>query len=225
MSVNSSSSTSRADQVRQRRTQKTQSRVVPARKTIPTAPQRSQPAAVRGLQSSGAIPLRKTTPMRVRKQYYYSLGATGAEIRLPAIPLINPGARLVSAALLLVSILALYTLAFGAQFEVPLFKVEGIQRLSYADIEAVLNLEGSQIIEFDPRKAAADLAKAYPELASIHISIGLPAEVNIQVVERQPIMAWEAGGDTIYWLDAEGVILPQRGDAGQLVQVESDQIP
>ncbi len=224
MSVNSSSSMSRAEQLRQRRSQKTQPRVTPVKKSTPVAP-RHQPAVMRGFQSSASIPLRKAKPMKVRKQYYYSLGANGAEIRLPAIPLINPGSRLVSAILLVVGLLALYMLGFGSQFEVSHFKVEGIQRLTYGEFEAVLKLEGSQIIEFDPQHATAALAKAYPELSSIHISVGLPAEVTIQVVERQPVIAWEAGGNTIYWLDAEGVILPQRGDAGELLWIESDQIP
>ncbi len=224
MSVNSSSSISRAEQLRQRRSQKTQPRGVPVKKTAPAAP-RHQPAVVRGYQATTSIPLRKAKPTKVRKQFYYSLGASGAEIRLPAIPLINPGARLISAVLLVISLLALYTIGFGSQFEVSNFKVEGIQRLSYGEFEAVLKLEGAQIIEFDPQQAAADLAKAYPELAFIDISVGLPAEVTIQVVERQPMMAWEAGGDTWYWLDAEGVILPPRGDAGELLQIESDQIP
>jgi len=228
MSVNSTSAINRAEQLRQRRAQKTTNRASAARKSVPvksTSGAKAGPSVLlKGYHASTSVPLRKIPPMRVKRQYYYPLGASGAEIRLPAIPLVNPGMRLVSAILLLLCAMALYTLGFSDQFEVQSFQVVGLQRLSYADVEAVLRLEGSQIIEFDPGKAREALIAAFPELASIDIQVGLPAEVIIQVVERQPVMMWDKG-DQVYWVDSEGVILPPRGEVQGLMRIESNMTP
>lgn len=228
MSVNSTSTLNRAEQLRQRRAQKTAGRASAARKSAPLkSPVGTKTAPSffsRGYQASTSVPLRKIPPMRVRRQYYYPLGSSGAEIRLPAIPLVKPGTRLISAILLVLCVMALYTLAFSDQFEVQSFQVTGLQRLTYADVEAVLRLEGSQIIEFDPRQAQDALRAAFPELASIDIQVGMPAEVTLQVTERQPVFMWDKG-DQVYWLDAEGVILPPRGDAEGLMRIESNITP
>lgn len=228
MSVNSTSAFNRAEQLRQRRAQKTTNRASAARKSVPVksppGTKTSPSVLLKGYHASSSVPLRKIPPMRVRRQYYYPLGASGAEIRLPAIPLVKPGMRLVSAILLVLCAIALYTLGFSDQFEVQSFQVVGLQRLSYADVEAVLRLEGSQIIEFDPSQAREALNAAFPELASIDIQVGLPAEVTIQVVERQPMFMWDKG-DQVYWLDSEGVILPPRGEAQGLMRIESNMTP
>ncbi len=228
MSVNSTSTINRAEQLRQRRAQKTASRASAARKAAPVKSSANTKAAasvfMRGYQASTNVPLRKIPPMRVRRQYYYPLGSSGAEIRLPAIPLVKPGIRLISVILVVLCAMALYTIAFSDPFEVQSFQVMGLQRLSYADVEAVLRLEGSQIVEFNPLEAQKALMAAFPELASVDIQVGLPAEVTIGVVERQPAFAWDKG-DQVYWLDAEGVILPPRGEAEGLMRIESNITP
>ncbi len=228
MSVNSTSAISRAEQLRQRRAQKTANRVSARRNSAPlksAVGAKTSPAILmKGYQASTSVPLRKIPTMRVRRQYYYPLGSSGAEIRLPAIPLVKPGMRLVSAMLAVLCAMILYTLGFSDQFEVQHFQVLGLQRFSYSDLEAVLRLEGSQIIEFDPLQARQALSAAFPELSFIDIQVGLPAEVTIQVVERQPLFAWDKG-DQVYWLDADGVILPPRGEAEGLMRIESNITP
>lgn len=224
MRANQTQSTSnRADALRQRRTQRSQERVVQTRKAASRAP-RSQPVIMRGFQASAAAPLPQARTNRVRKQYYYSLGSAGAEVRLPALPMISLGTRFLSAILVVFTLIALYALALGEEFEVRQFKVEGLQRLSYGDLEAVLSLEGSQVVEFDRQDAVQKLTRAFPELAAVSITIGLPAEVNIQVVERQPVLTWIAQ-DTTYWMDAEGYIIPPRGEVGELIHIGADVAP
>lgn len=228
MRVNTTSTLNRAEQLRQRRAQKSSNRTTAPRKTASpksaASSKQSPPILLRGYQASTSVPLRKIPPMRVRRQFYYPLGSSGAEVRLPAIPLIKPGTRLLSGALVIFCLLALYMLGFSDQFEVKTFKVSGVQQLTYSDFEAVLRLEGSQIVEFDPAAAKESLSTAFPELASIDIQVGLPAEVNIKVVERKPLFWWDNGGQG-FWLDAEGVILPPRGEVEGLMRIESNITP
>jgi len=217
------STPSRASQLRERRTQNSQERVSKARKASNRSP-RSQPVVIRGGFTGAAVPLRQIKSSKLRKQYYYTMGASGAEVRLPAIPWVKPGARLISLGLLVITALAIYLVAFSQEFEIRQFKIEGAQRLTYADFEAVLGLEGSPVVALDSRMATANLATAFPELASIEIIIGFPAEVTLRVVERQPVLAW-LGADTTYWMDPEGYILPPRGDGGDLLLVQGDGLP
>jgi hypothetical protein len=217
------SAPSRSDELRKKRTQNTQERVSKVRKSASRAP-RSQPVVIRGGFTSAAVPLRQPKGAKLRKQYYYSMGASGAEIRLPAIPLIKPGARLISFALFVLTALAIYMISFSQEFEIASYKIEGIQRLTYADFEAVLGLEGTPVVTLNNQTAVEKLAAAFPELASIEMVVGFPAEVNFNVIERQPVLAW-LGGEKTYWLDQAGYFLPPRGDAGELLFVEADGLP
>lgn len=220
---NDMDNTSRADLVRQRRMQRSQHNVSRARKAA-MHPIPSQPVIVRGSHPRATRPLKNSTQSRVRRQFYYTLGNTGAELRLPAIPFLRPDWRVISGMLTVVLLLALYALLSASQFQIQEYEVQGIQRLSYGDIEAVLGIKGSQIIEFDMAKAKNQLAAAFPELKDIQVLVGLPAKVNILVSERTPVVSWNTAEGS-YWIDAEGTILPPRGEPENLVQINTDGLP
>lgn len=214
---------SRADLVRQRRSQNSQQRVSRTRQNA-AHPVPSQPVIVRGTNPFAARPLKNSTQSRVRRQYYYSLGATGAEVRLPAVPFFRPDWRMLSGLLAVLLLLALYALTSAPQFQVNEIDVQGIQRLTASDIEAVLELKGSQIIQFNPTAAKQALAAAFPELTNISIKVGLPAHVVIQVTERVPVVSWNLA-DRSYWIDAQGYILPPRGEVTDLLQLTTNGLP
>lgn len=214
---------SRADLIRQRRATRSQTKVSNTRKAA-SHPVPSQPVIVRGSHATAARPLRNSTQSRVRRQYYYTVGSTGAELRLPAIPFIRPDWRYLSGLLTVLLLLALYVLATSPQFQVQQYEVQGIQRLTYSDIEAVLGLQGAQIIEFNAAEAQSSLAAAFPELKEIQVRVGLPAKVTFLVSERVPVVSWNAG-DQSYWIDAEGTILPPRGEVENLLQVSTTGLP
>lgn len=214
---------SRADLIRQRRAQRSQKSVSRTRQAA-SHPIPSQPVIVRGTHPTAARPLRKVAQTRVRRQYYYTLGNTGAELRLPAIPFIRPDWRFVSIIMSIAMILGLYGLATSPTFQVQQYEVQGIQRLTYGDIEAVLGLQGTRIIEFNSAQAVEKLAAAFPELRDIQINVGLPAKVTIQVSERTPVVSWNTAEGS-YWIDREGTILPPRGEVENLLQVTTNGLP
>ncbi len=220
---NTMESPSRADQLRQRRTQQNRERTTPARRPAARAAN-TPPVTVRSYQSTMATPLRQTRTNTVRKQMYYSLGASGAELRLPAIPLMSLGARALSAIVVGLVLLGIYVVAFSGEFAVNGLELTGNQRLTLNDFEATLGVTGEQVINLDPSEMTATLATAFPELASVQLEIGFPAKVIINVVERQPVLAWRAG-DTTYWLDENGYILPPRGEMEGLQTVDADALP
>lgn len=214
---------SRAELVRQRRAQRSQKTISQTRQAA-RHPIPSQPVIVRGTHPTAARPLRKAAQTRVRRQYYYTLGSTGAELRLPAIPFIRPDWRIISGLLTILLLLAIYGLASSPTFQIQQYEVQGIQRLTFSDIEAVLGLQGTRIIEFNPAAIKESLAAAFPELKEIQVRVGLPAKVTIQVAERVPVVSWNTA-DGSYWIDAEGTILPPRGEVENLLQVATNGLP
>lgn len=228
MSPSREQSTSRAEQLRQKRQQETQQRVQQAGRNITSQAVTARPVMARNNTATGR-PTGRTvgqTPARnVRKQVYYSLGAESAEIRMPAMPTVHLGWRLLSGTIVISMLVGLLAILTSAQFQVALPKTSGFKRVNANDIEAVVLLTGKSVFEVDPDKVMAEMSSAFPELKNVRISVGFPANVTITAVERKPILAWTQGDQT-KWVDAEGVIMPARGDAGsKLVTVRANAAP
>jgi cell division protein FtsQ len=237
MSSTSSStqSTTRANQVRQRRLQQSQSRMeninqrthTPAKSPAPKSPvAKSQPVVMRGAAPAArsARPVHQSTRGNVRRQYYYSLDASGVEVRLPAVPMINFGWRLVSGVLVMAMLVGIIMMLSSSMFEVTTLTISGLQRLSAADVEDALDLTGTTALDLNPQLMKAQVSALFPELTDVQVRVGLPAKVQISVRERQPIVAWQTSDQNV-WIDAEGVIIPARGDVSGLVTLQADGLP
>src|SRR5574340_1444063 len=170
---------SRSDLVRQRRQDRSSKRITQTREAVNRA-SNTPAVVVRGSTLNAARPIHQTSRSRVKRQFYYSIGASGAELRLPALPMISLGWKGMSAIIAVFSALILFTLAFSPQFQVSDIQVEGISRLTTGDIEAVLGARGMQVVAFDTQTARADLQRAFPELSAIKIHVGFPAKITIK---------------------------------------------
>ncbi|MGB9801298.1 MAG: cell division protein FtsQ/DivIB, partial [Thermanaerothrix sp.] len=148
----------------------------------------------------------------------------GAELRLPAIPLVNPGWRLLSGLIAVLMALILYTLLNAPTFQVHQIEVTGLQRLTPADLQAVLAISGKPVVTIDPQAIKVQLESAFPELKDIRIRVILPARILITLTERQPVLAWQVGNDT-YWIDPEGILIRPRGEVGDLPIVSANTLP
>ena len=215
-------SINRADKVRQRRNSRSQDRVVRAANLSHVHPMANPTVTVRG-RGMGS-PILKKSSTQTRRKYYVALDTAGTEWSMPAIPMIRPGWRLLSGLIVVAMIVMLVVVLATAAFQVKVTKIAGIQHLSQADLEAVLDLNGKSIVTVDPAALRANLEKAFPELSAVAITVSLPASVNIAVRERQPILAWNSK-DKLTWIDADGVLFAPRGDAGSLLTVFADGNP
>ncbi len=215
MSESSTRSHSRAEQLRQRRTGKPTEKTQFTSQTLRRAGQAAQiPQNQRVVTRAGVIgtPTRRPVPTQTRRQYYVALSTPGAEVRLPTMPLFRPSFRMISAAatfFLAVVILAMYNAPF---FKVENARLVGASRLTAEDINNTLDISGVNAITLVPATMEQDLKAAYPELSEVHVKVGLPANVTVNVKERQPVVAWQQDGQT-QWIDQSGVIFPARGEA------------
>lgn len=232
----------RADLLRKRRNQTSQERTTRTTprsastvrsQTIPqrsATPVRSQPVTQRrataptNTRNYRTVPVVQKARSNPRRQYYYTVGTTGAEIRLPAIPVVKFGPRLVSGLLAMLLVAALMMLLQSSTFQVSQVTVNGLLRVSGEEIAAILDMEDEAIFVFDQQKAYEQLSRAFPELSDLKISVGLPAAITVSAVERTPILTWNYEEQSL-WMDSEGVIFPVRGEFEGLPLISANSEP
>jgi hypothetical protein len=163
---------------------------------------------------------------RARRRYDVSLSVPGAEMRLPSLPQVNVGWRLASGVMVALLAFALYQLWNLPRFRVVQAQVNGLQRLTSSDVNAILGLEDTPIFTVDSSQLQKDLEDAFPEFSSVSVSASLPNKVVVTVQERVPILTWRQDGRTTL-VDANGISFPMRSanDALPSPQVEAFDAP
>lgn len=171
------------------------------------------PVMVRG--STAGLPLqrRRTNKTKARRRYDLSLSIPGAEMRLPALPQVAFGMRLISGVLVVGLAIMLYFLWNSTTFKVNAAEITGLQRLSVQDVTTVLDISGKPVFELSAASMEKQLEQAFPEFSSVSVQIGFPNEVRVSVEERTPILTWKQDGRTIL-VDANGMAFPQRELSG-----------
>jgi hypothetical protein len=167
---------------------------------------------------------RKLQATEGRRRHYLNLGDGGATLRLPALPNVHVGWRLISGALVAACALALFGMYSSAAFVVSRVELRGAQRVDANAINSALGISGASIFSIQPDKLYEILASQFPELEKVAVHVGVPGKVVVEVKEREPLVAWTQAGLTV-WLDAAGVaFIPQQDSAG-LIQVEALEPP
>ena len=188
---------------------------------------RSQPPVmVRGSLDGVPLRTRRVGKTKARRRYDFTLNVPGAEMRLPALPMISIGPRLISGVLVVALAIAAYFLWTAPTFQVQAAKIAGLQRLSSNDVSTVLDISGQPVFTLSAHELEKKLQEAFPEFSSVSVKIGFPQDVQVTVVERQPILTWRQADRTIL-VDANGVAFPQRDPAelGPALTVEASGPP
>ncbi|MCL4528712.1 MAG: FtsQ-type POTRA domain-containing protein [Chloroflexi bacterium] len=164
-----------------------------------------------------------TAPRRAastRRRMQASLSMPGVHVQMPTItmPRFEVGWRLFSFFLALAMAAAIFLAWNLSVFRVVAAQVQGNQRISANEINAVLNAAGQPIFTLMPTDLATRLRLNYPELASAKVTLGLPNLVTVNVVERQPVILWQINGGYT-WIDDNGVAFRPRGNADNLISV------
>lgn len=221
--MNAANGLTKADLVRQRQKQALQSKVKQTTKAV-QQPIKSSSVPVITRKEAFAVSYPAFPKQTNRRQYNYSIGATGAAVRLPAISSINIGWRFLSFFLGIFCLVGIFLLFNSSEFQVHQIQTSGLTRLTANDLNAVLDISGESIVWFDAQQAKNDLLLAFPELKEIKISVAFPNNIQIKAVERQPVLSWQTEKQ-VYWLDAEGVLIPPRGEAGNLLTINASAAP
>lgn len=208
---------SRADQVRSRRAKDIKERVVIATDNI-ARPDRYTPIVTRTENSDTTPIFVKANKKAKRKLYLPLLG--GAELKLPALPVLKPGWRLASAALFLLAGLGLYAIWEMPYFRVATVNVVGGNRITPDEVMNIAPLKGQRMLTIIPNQIATVVQNSFPVLSSVEVSTGIPNSITIHLNERQPVLAWQQDGTT-RWISADGIAFEPYGDAGDIVTVSA----
>lgn len=179
---------------------------------------RSQPA------NDPAEAMRATRPRRraLRRRYDLVLPIEARTVvRLPSIPVLRIGPRLLSAVLFGATLLAIQRVVTSPGFQVGSVEVIGQRMLSANQVRSIARSEGRSVFLIDPA-AAADRLTAMPEIASARLRVRWPNRVTIQIEERHPLVAWNDGGRT-WWISPDGMAFLEHGEWPGLVKVEADE--
>ena len=187
------------------------------RSTSNSAQGRMPPVLVRGGMPDMAV--RRTKRSLPKRRFDVALNVPGAELRLPSLPLIQPGWRAFSGILAVMMIACLFMMWKSPAFQVNSVEAEGLVRWTVGDLTTVMNIMGGSIFSIDPPAVEQTLSRLFPELAEISVKVSLPAHVLVQARERQPVLSWYQDEREV-WVDADGVAFIPRGNPGSLVRVQ-----
>ncbi len=177
-----------------------------------------QTTPIQSRHGAYGIPIHKQAQTKIRRQLYLSLGAGGAEIRVPALPIFNPSWRFISGLLTAACITGMGYLLYAPQFMVTSVEVKGLNRLAPERIQPILDLANRPVVFLDADVIKSRVAQVLPELKDVRVSVDLPSTISITLGERKPALVWEYN-DEVSWIDTDGILIPVQGDGGELLTI------
>jgi len=223
MSPASKSSAARSDTVRQRRSSRSTTRVYKAASTVRTG-RAYHPTTIDSRDHSlGGVSMVHRKGSNGKRRVSVGVG-NGAEVIFRNIPVIRPGWRLLSAFLVLLIGASLYIAWNSPALKITHVTLIGNQRVSAADIQAVVNLTGQQIFAVDPGQIVKNITQSFPEITNLTAEVNSPAEVVISFEERNPVITWQYN-KTSYWVDSTGFIFMPHGKVSTPVNIKANEPP
>jgi hypothetical protein len=111
----------------------------------------------------------------------------------------------------------LYESFAGEWFFIERVDIQGLNILTAREVERATGVLGYNVYFLEPgqvERAAAQL----PEIRSTQVTLGIPNLISLQIEERTPEIVWFKG-DTVYWVDAEGIAFRARSPRADLPSV------
>ena len=164
-------------------------------------------------------PRRRRHPRR-RHDFALPTGV-GVEARLPALPAVRLGTRLVSVILLAATILGLAYAYASPDFHVERATVINNRLLSQAQVRSIAQVDGNLVFLINPMQVVERLMQL-PEVLTATVRLGWPNRVEIQLEERHPVVEWNDAG-RIWWLSSDGMAYVQHGSWPGLIRIMTEE--
>lgn len=152
----------------------------------------------------------------------YEATATGPALPIGAILGFwgQYGARSSGVLVLAGLVWAIYTLLVTPSFYVHGAEIEGDFALSAREIYSASGIDSQHVFWLNPSEVSARI-EALPNIKSVEVSLTLPSQVVIKVVERKPQLLWQVQ-DTVWWVDQEGTIVPPKANVDGMLRIIDD---
>jgi hypothetical protein len=220
----------RSEMVRARRGSRKPKKTTLAGKQRTSGASRNMPPMITRTSTNNYVrtPAGKRTsrPKEARRRYNVALNTKGAELRLPAVPVVKVGWRVISGFMVIFTLLAIYFLWTAPEMQVQEIELVGVERLSTEQVGGALQVIGSPVFTVDRTKMLQTLQENYWELVDASVRVGFPAKIIVEAGERQPVLLWkDRQTDFEIWVDANGVSFPKRFDMPELITVVAMEPP
>ena len=213
---------SRAERMRLQRAHQDRLRDQAVPESQPRLHTEAPPVVIRG--NVGTPVAKRLQNSQVRRKYSVPMGKSGAELVMPSLPAMRFGWRIASGLIFATMLFMLFSMSAGKTFRVQQASIIGNQRISSNDINLILGVADKPIFMIDIYKLKNTLAAAYPELAHVAVSVDMPNQLTVEVEERNPAIAWQMQGQTL-WIDSSGVVFQSRGELTPSVTIQSQVYP
>lgn len=121
--------------------------------------------------------------------------------------------RLTGGTMLVVCLTALFFLFQRDTFYVYDASVSGNHLLTAAEIYAAAGVDSLSVFWINPDDVRQNV-EALSNIKSAQVKITLPANVSINIEEREPELVWQTGNAT-WWIDSEGTFIEPRPEMGE----------
>lgn len=139
-------------------------------------------------------------------------------------PKVHLSWRYLSALVAILSGIFLFSAWRSPDYRVSDFEIAGIQRVTKEEVAQVLDLNQRRIFLLSPLEFEQAITDNFPDLYGVRVSLTIPAQMTIQVQEREPTLMWNYQGRQL-WIDPQGYLLPIRGEAQIALQIDADDQP
>jgi hypothetical protein len=143
------------------------------------------------------------------------------EIRKRSLRGLQLGWRLLSLALAAALSYGIYFMWTSPYFKVTTPSVTGNVRVESAEFISTMAVEGKPAFMIVPSEVKTTLLNTFPELVSLKLEFIFPNKVSLEVMEREPVLIWKQGGQTV-WIDLFGIPMMPRGQAGDWFVVTAE---
>lgn len=130
------------------------------------------------------------------------------------------GAMISGAVMMLLLLYAFYNLFATPAFYVYGADIKGNAAVSSLEIYTVSGVDSQSVFWINPAKVAEKIT-ALPNIKSAQVSVALPAQVSVRVVERRPQLLWQVD-DKVWWVDEEGTVVPPRVNVENMLRIIDD---
>ena len=142
--------------------------------------------------------------------------ATGVVRRIAA------STRLISGALLLLTIYALYLIGNNPRFYMSRIVVDGASILQRDEVIFASGTRGQHIFAIEPAVAAEAISNM-PGVVAAQVDLEWPDSLHITIEEDTPVLNWRENGRN-YWVNTDGAIIPAFGQDMNLLTIDA-QVP
>lgn len=130
------------------------------------------------------------------------------------------GAKICGTLTLTILIWIYYALFVTSSFYVYGADIQGNSAVSSREIYTISGIDSQSVFWVNPGKASEKIA-SLPNIKTAEVSVVLPSQVVIEVVERRPQLLWQVD-DTVWWVDQEGTIVPPRAEVDNMLRIIDD---